>query len=85
LNLYLREQGGEAVRAAVLDYAQAITDMARNNIFPVTCCRRTSACRGMAVPCSTTMTSCAWSATAFRAWPQPRSRRKQWPTSRGSM
>jgi isocitrate dehydrogenase kinase/phosphatase len=34
LNLYLREQGPEGVRAAVLDYAQAITDMARNNIFP---------------------------------------------------
>lgn len=34
LNLYLREQGPQAVRAAVLDYAQAITDMARNNIFP---------------------------------------------------
>jgi len=34
LNLYLREQGPAAVRAAVLDYAQAITDMARNNIFP---------------------------------------------------
>jgi len=34
LNLYLREQSAEGVRAAVLDYAQAITDMARNNIFP---------------------------------------------------
>lgn len=34
LNLYLREQGPEGMRAAVLDYAQAITDMARNNIFP---------------------------------------------------
>ena len=34
LNLYLREQAAEGRRAAVLDYAQAITDMARNNIFP---------------------------------------------------
>lgn len=34
LNLYLREQGSEARRNAALDYAQAITDMARNNIFP---------------------------------------------------
>lgn len=34
LNLYLREQGASGRRAAVLDYAQAITDMARNNIFP---------------------------------------------------
>ncbi len=34
LNLYLREQGLEATRAAALDYAQAIVDMACNNIFP---------------------------------------------------
>ena len=34
LNLYLREQTAEARRIAALDYAQAITDMARNNIFP---------------------------------------------------
>lgn len=34
LNLYLREQTPEAMRLAVLDYGQAIKDMARNNIFP---------------------------------------------------
>ncbi len=34
LNLYLREQTAEAAREAALDYAQAIKDMARNNIFP---------------------------------------------------
>lgn len=34
LNLYLREQPADARRAAALDYAQAVTDMARNNIFP---------------------------------------------------
>jgi isocitrate dehydrogenase kinase/phosphatase len=34
LNLYLREQSGEAQRAAALDYAQAIVDLACNNIFP---------------------------------------------------
>lgn len=34
LNLYLREQTADARLAAALDYAQAITDMARNNIFP---------------------------------------------------
>lgn len=34
LNLYLREQEPQAARAAALDYAQAISDMARNNIFP---------------------------------------------------
>ncbi|MFT4198771.1 MAG: bifunctional isocitrate dehydrogenase kinase/phosphatase [Pseudoxanthomonas sp.] len=34
LNLYLREQPAEAARAAALDYAQAIVDLARNNIFP---------------------------------------------------
>ena len=34
LNLYLREQSGEAQKAAALDYAQAIRDLACNNIFP---------------------------------------------------
>ncbi len=34
LNLYLREQGPAGARAAALDYAQAIQDMACNNIFP---------------------------------------------------
>lgn len=34
LNLYLREQGADAARSAALDYAQAIRDMACNNIFP---------------------------------------------------
>lgn len=34
LNLYLREQTADAARAAVLEYGQAIVDMARNNIFP---------------------------------------------------
>jgi len=34
LNLYLREQGADAARAAALDYAQAIRDMACNDIFP---------------------------------------------------
>ncbi len=86
LNLYLREQGGEAVRAAVLDYAQAITDMARNNIFPGACCRRISAYHGMAGQYSTTTTSCAWSATACSAPGRSRvRRRKRCPTSHGSM
>ncbi len=34
LNLYVREQSPEAARLAVLDYGQAIKDLARNNIFP---------------------------------------------------
>ncbi|WP_411833532.1 bifunctional isocitrate dehydrogenase kinase/phosphatase [Pseudoxanthomonas mexicana] len=34
LNLYLREQRPEAAREAVLDYGQAIKDMACNDIFP---------------------------------------------------
>lgn len=34
LNLYLREQTGQAQRDAALDYAQAIRDLACNNIFP---------------------------------------------------
>jgi len=38
LNLYLREVDAEAARRAVLDYGQAIRDLARSNIFPATCC-----------------------------------------------
>ena len=34
LNLFLREQGPGGAKAAALDYAQAIRDMACNNIFP---------------------------------------------------
>ena len=34
LNLYLREQPGAGREAAVLDYGQAIKDMAATNIFP---------------------------------------------------
>lgn len=34
LNLYVREQSTEAARLAVIDYGQAIKDLARNNIFP---------------------------------------------------
>ena len=34
LNLYIREAGSEAVRAAILDYGQAIKDLAASNIFP---------------------------------------------------
>lgn len=34
LNLYLHEQSEEAQKAAALDYAQAIRDLACNNIFP---------------------------------------------------
>jgi isocitrate dehydrogenase kinase/phosphatase len=34
LNLYARESGFEAARAAVLDYGQAVKDLALSNIFP---------------------------------------------------
>ncbi|ALN88944.1 isocitrate dehydrogenase kinase/phosphatase family protein [Lysobacter capsici] len=34
LNLYVREQTPEAARAAVIDYGQAIRDLALSNIFP---------------------------------------------------
>ena len=34
LDLYLREQIGDGAREAVLDYGQAIVDLARNDIFP---------------------------------------------------
>jgi isocitrate dehydrogenase kinase/phosphatase len=34
LNLYAREQPFETARAAVIDYGQAVKDLARSNIFP---------------------------------------------------
>jgi isocitrate dehydrogenase kinase/phosphatase len=34
LNLYAREQPYEAARAAVIDYGQAVRDLAESNIFP---------------------------------------------------
>ena len=34
LDLYVREQADEPARRAILDYGQAIKDLARNNIFP---------------------------------------------------
>ena len=34
LNLYVRETGPEVALAAILDYGQAIKDLARSNIFP---------------------------------------------------
>jgi isocitrate dehydrogenase kinase/phosphatase len=34
LNLYVREVDAEAATAAILDYGQAIKDLARSNIFP---------------------------------------------------
>ena len=74
LNLYLREQGGEAVRAAVLDYAQAITDMARNNIFPGDMLPKNFGVsrHGRAVFYDYDEL-CLVSDCVFRAWPQPRS------------
>ena len=73
LNLYLREQGGEAVRAAVLDYAQAITDMARNNIFPGDMLPKNFGVsrHGRAVFYDYDEL-CLVSDCVFRAWPQPR-------------
>ncbi len=73
LNLYLREQTVEARRAAALDYAQAITDMARNNIFPGDMLPKNFGVsrHGRAVFYDydelSLLTECV-----FRAWPQPR-------------
>ncbi len=73
LNLYLREQTAEARRAAALDYAQAITDMARNNIFPGDMLPKNFGVsrHGRAVFYDydelSLLTDCV-----FRAWPQPR-------------
>lgn len=73
LNLYLREQTAEARHAAALDYAQAITDMARNNIFPGDMLPKNFGVsrHGRAVFYDydelSLLTDCV-----FRAWPQPR-------------
>ena len=73
LNLYLREQTPEARRAAALDYAQAITDMARNNIFPGDMLPKNFGVsrHGRAVFYDydelSLLTDCV-----FRAWPEPR-------------
>ncbi|WP_312320526.1 bifunctional isocitrate dehydrogenase kinase/phosphatase [Stenotrophomonas sp.] len=73
LNLYLREQNADGRRAAALDYAQAITDMARNNIFPGDMLPKNFGVsrHGRAVFYDydelSRVTDCV-----FRAWPQPR-------------
>lgn len=73
LNLYLREQTAEARHAAALDYAQAITDMARNNIFPGDMLPKNFGVsrHGRAVFYDydelSLLTDCV-----FRPWPQPR-------------
>lgn len=73
LNLYLREQGGEARRQAALDYAQAITDMARNNIFPGDMLPKNFGVsrHGRAVFYDYDEL-CLVSDCQFRAWPAPR-------------
>lgn len=74
LNLYLREQGAEAVRAAALDYAQAIRDMACNNIFPGDMLLKNFGVsrHGRAVFYDYDEL-CLVTECNFRAWPQPRS------------
>lgn len=74
LNLYLREQGAPAVRAAVLDYARAITDMARNNIFPGDMLPKNfGVSRHGRVVFYDYDELCRVSDCVFRAWPAPRS------------
>jgi isocitrate dehydrogenase kinase/phosphatase len=74
LNLYLREQGAEATRAAALDYAQAIRDMACNNIFPGDMLLKNFGVsrHGRAVFYDYDEL-CLVTDCNFRAWPQPRS------------
>jgi len=42
LDLFVRDADEAAVGAAVRDYGMALRDLAASNIFPGTCCRRTS-------------------------------------------
>jgi len=74
LNLYLREQGADAARAAALDYAQAIRDMACNNIFPGDMLLKNFGVsrHGRAVFYDYDEL-CLLTECNFRAWPQPRS------------
>lgn len=74
LNLYLREQGAEAARAAALDYAQAIRDMACNNIFPGDMLLKNFGVsrHGRAVFYDYDEL-CLVTECNFRAWPAPRS------------
>lgn len=73
LNLYLREQGTEAARSAALDYAQAIRDMACNNIFPGDMLLKNFGVsrHGRAVFYDYDEL-CLVTECNFRAWPQPR-------------
>jgi isocitrate dehydrogenase kinase/phosphatase len=73
LNLYLREQTAEARRVAALDYAQAITDMARNNIFPGDMLPKNFGVsrHGRAVFYDYDEL-CLVTECSFRAWPTPR-------------
>ncbi len=74
LNLYLREQGADAARAAALDYAQAIRDMACNNIFPGDMLLKNFGVsrHGRAVFYDYDEL-CLVTDCNFRIWPQPRS------------
>ena len=73
LNLYLREQAPTAVRAAVLDYAQSITDMARNNIFPGDMLPKNfGVSRHGRVVFYDYDELCLVSDCVFRDWPEPR-------------
>lgn len=74
LNLYLREQTPAAVRAAVLDYARAIADLARNNIFPGDMLLKNfGVSRHGRVVFYDYDELCLVSECSFRDWPQPRS------------
>jgi isocitrate dehydrogenase kinase/phosphatase len=66
LNLFVREAPADAALKAMLDYGQAIKDLARSNIFRATCCSRTSA-SPVGARSSTTTTSCACSRPAASA------------------
>ncbi|WP_427852513.1 bifunctional isocitrate dehydrogenase kinase/phosphatase [Stenotrophomonas acidaminiphila] len=73
LNLYLREQTPQAARAAALDYAQAITDMARNDIFPGDMLLKNfGVSRHGRVVFYDYDELCRVGDCTFREWPQPR-------------
>jgi isocitrate dehydrogenase kinase/phosphatase len=56
LNIYLQDASPEQIASVVVEYGNAIKDLVRANIFPATCCGRTSASPATAASSSTTTT-----------------------------
>ena len=85
LNIYLQEATPEQVQHAVVEYGNAIKDLVAANIFPATCCGRTSASPATARWCSTTTTRSNTSPTATSARCPSRATKKKRCRARSGM